>query len=472
MSHTCGAVILAGGQGTRFKIKDSKPMAPILGKRLIDYPVMELIHFYKQDHVDGEISVVTGHSRENLEDYLSSQYLQEGYELHFAFQEKQLGTADALRCYLDQVPSSKEDTYTIVLCADTPLIRCEDIELMYNTVRDHGLDGVAATFIAQDPKGYGRIVRKDGSDDGFHIVEEKDADEEIRKVQEVNSGFYVLKTSFILDKLDKIDNSNQSNEFYLTDLFQDNHKVRPIIFEDATKFNGVNDLEQFEEIGEMLRSEKNRKLRADGVRFIDSKTNYIDWAVEVEPGTLIHPNVTIEGNSKIGKDVVIESGAVIKNAQVMENVKIFAYSYLEEVTIGKDASIGPFARLRPKTEVGEGSKIGNFVEIKKATLDKGVKVSHLSYVGDALIGEDTNIGCGFITCNYDGANKHVTKIGKGTFVGSDSQTIAPVDIGDECFIASGTTVTDDMPDGAFAISRNKQTTKEKMAKKFIKRKKG
>jgi len=205
-----------------------------------------------------------------------------------------------------------------------------------------------------------------------------------------------------------------------------------------------------------------------GVKFIDKRHTYIADGVEIGPGTIIYPNCYIEGKTKIGKDAIIEPGSLIRDSFIEDKVTIKAYSYIEDSIIRKSAVIGPFARIRPGTDLGEGSKIGNFVEIKKSKLEKGVKVSHLSYVGDAEIGEESNIGCGFITCNYDGKNKHLTKIGKNTFVGSDSQTVAPVEIGDNCFIASGTTVTSDMPDESFAISRGKQVTKEKMAKKFLK----
>ncbi|RLA65268.1 MAG: hypothetical protein DRQ88_03005 [Epsilonproteobacteria bacterium] len=205
-----------------------------------------------------------------------------------------------------------------------------------------------------------------------------------------------------------------------------------------------------------------------GVKFIDRRHTYVAEGIEIGPGSIIYPNCHLEGKTKIGREVTLEPGAIIRDSQIEDGVTIKAYSYIEDSVIRKKSVIGPFARIRPGTDLGAESKIGNFVEIKKSKLDKGVKVSHLSYVGDAEIGEDSNIGCGFITCNYDGKNKHKTLIGKGTFVGSNSQTVAPVEIGDRCFIASGTTVTNDMPNESFAISRGRQKTKEKLAKKFLK----
>jgi bifunctional UDP-N-acetylglucosamine pyrophosphorylase/glucosamine-1-phosphate N-acetyltransferase len=211
-----------------------------------------------------------------------------------------------------------------------------------------------------------------------------------------------------------------------------------------------------------------KKLKDQGVRFIDARHSYIDSTVEIMKGSIVYPNCFLRGQTKIGQNVTIEPGVIIEDSIIENDVTIKAYSYIEKSLIKFKASIGPFARIRPMVEIGAESKIGNFVEIKKSTLESKVKVSHLSYVGDATIGEETNIGCGFITCNYDGKNKHVTKIGKRTFVGSDSQTVAPVEIGNDCFIASGTTVTSNMPDESFAISRGKQITKEKMAKRFLK----
>lgn len=224
----------------------------------------------------------------------------------------------------------------------------------------------------------------------------------------------------------------------------------------------------FENVQNVIGNRIRQKLKDQGVRFIDSRHTYIDSTVEIQPGSIIYPNCHLRGSTKIRENVIIEPGVIIDDSIIDNEVIVKAYSYIEKSHIKSKATIGPFARIRPSVEIGEESKIGNFVEIKKSVLEKKVKVSHLSYIGDAFIGEDTNIGCGFITCNFDGKNKHVTKIGKRTFVGSDSQTVAPIEIGNDCFIASGTTVTHSMPDESFAISRGKQITKEKMAKKFLK----
>jgi len=466
MSDSFGAVILAAGQGTRLKLGVAKPLAPILGQKLVDFPMATAFSFFKNTGCDGSLTLVTGHEKEKVESHASLVCKKNGNTVNFAFQEKQLGTADALRAYFSDVKEAANFDYTIVLCADTPLLRAEDINKLYSFIKEKDLLGAAATFIEPKPTGYGRIVR---GDHGFHIVEEKDADTETRAICEVNSGVYVLKTSFVLEHLNSIDSNNKSGEFYLTDLFKNDYKVGALCFDDKDIFLGVNTLEQLEISEKILRQRNMVNLRSEGVRFIDSASTYVD-STSVGEGTLIYPNVFIDNNSKVGKNVILEPGVILKNSVIEDGVHIKAYSHFEDSVVRINAVVGPYARLRPGTDVGEESKIGNFVEIKKSKLDKGVKVSHLSYVGDAEIGEESNIGCGFITCNYDGANKHKTIIGKGSFIGSDSQTVAPVTIGDNCFVASSSTVTNDMPDGSFAISRNKQTTKNDLAKRFLKSK--
>lgn len=466
MNYEVGTVILSAGAGTRMNLSLPKPLAPFLGKCLVDFPLSESIEMMSTVAKGSSlIGLVTGHGRELVENYVNENY--GNHNISYAFQAEQLGTAHALRCYFDQIEEAKKCEYTLVMCADTPLIERESLIQLYNEIKSKGLDGVAATFKVSDPKGYGRIIRSNSN--GFHIVEEKDANDVERQVQEVNSGMYVLKTSFILENLYSIDSENKSGEFYLTDLFKGEFNVSPVLFESATSFVGVNNLEQLEKSEILMRKRIRISLRDKGVRFVDSRHTYID-TTNIGTRSYIHPNVSIDHLSKIGEGVTLEPGCVIKNSTIEDGVTVKAYSHLEEVILRKNSVVGPYARLRPGTDIGEESKIGNFVEIKKSKLDSGVKVSHLSYVGDAEIGEETNIGCGFITCNYDGANKHKTIIGKKSFIGSDSQTVAPVKIGNECFVASGSTITHEMKDGSFAISRSKQVTKESMAKKFLKSK--
>lgn len=465
------AVILAAGEGKRLKLKTSKPLAELCGQRLIDYPIQEFTLFLQKHNLKGQIGLVVGHEKEALTDYILNKYgSNHPAPLNFMVQEEQRGTADALKAYFKGISKADQGEYTLVLCADTPLIRSDDLEQLFSCMLQNSeLLGTVATFNRQNPTGYGRIV-KALTNKGLHIVEEKDASPEIKKIEEVNSGLYIFRTDFIRSQLDLITNQNQSGEFYLTDVFKDHLPLQPVLFNEGDKFVGVNDLEQLEWVERKLRQEKVRKLRENGVRFIESQTAFVDWSVSIGEKTVIYPNSFIEGQTTIGTQSIIGPGCVIKDCQIASDVVIKPYSCLEKSIVETKAQVGPFAHLRPGSEIGPESKIGNFVETKKAKLARGVKVSHLSYVGDAFIGEESNIGCGFITCNYDGLNKHITTIGKAVFVGSDCQAVAPVTIGDNAFVAAGSTVTNNVPSGAFAISRGRQVTKEGMAMRFMKKK--
>jgi len=463
MNFSIGAVILAAGEGKRLKLDAPKPLAPCLDQKLVDFPIQELKNFFSNKNIQGNLTAVVGHKKELVTEYIKNRYS----EVEFVIQEKQLGTADALRSYFNSNPKFKKFDFTIVICADTPVVSSKELNEMFETLMKENWDAVAASFEEKNPFGYGRIVR---AKRGFHIVEEKDASAEIKKITEVNSGLYLLRTSYILEHLDKVDSNNKSGEFYLTDIFKDDLNVGVQCFQDGKIFLGVNNLLQLEEVERALRKRIINRHRENGVRFIDSDTTYIDSEVQIGEGTVVYPNSFLTGKTVIGNNVIIEMGAIIKNAVVEDLCQVLAYSSIEDSKMNSKSVAGPYARLRPGTVLGEKSKIGNFVELKKAVLEAGVKVSHLSYVGDAFIGENTNIGCGFITCNYDGVNKHVTKIGKDCFIGSDSQTIAPVEIGDDCFVASSSTISKNMPKGAFAISRGHQVTKENMAHRFIKKK--
>ena len=467
MSDSIGIVILAAGKGTRMKIDTPKALAKASGKPLLDYVVQASLDFATHSSLKAEIGVVVGHKKELLEAWLEK-HPQKSY-LKCAWQREQNGTADALKSCFNDLPHFWNHTYTLVACADTPLITAQEFNKLFEVLKSHPeLVGVAATFTAHEPKGYGRIVH---GTKGFHIVEEKDATDEQRKITEVNSGFYILKTSHVKEVLGTISNHNKSGEFYLTDLFQDKYAVKPVLFPSEVPFLGINTLEQLAEVTSLLRTQKIKRLFADGVEFINPASVHIDDDATIGVGSIVYPGVTILGKTSIGNGVVIESGSFIRNSIIHDGAEILANSYLEGALVHTDATIGPMARLREGADIGPEAKIGNFVEVKKSKLDKGVKVSHLSYVGDAEIGENTNIGCGFISCNYDGANKHKTKIGKNTFIGSDCQMIAPIEIGNDAFVAAGSTISKSVPDGAFAITRAQQMTKEGAAKRFIKTKK-
>jgi bifunctional UDP-N-acetylglucosamine pyrophosphorylase / glucosamine-1-phosphate N-acetyltransferase len=467
MSDSIGIVILAAGKGTRMKIDTPKALAPALGKPLLDYVVDAAISFATECSLRAEIGVVIGHRKELLEAWWNSHASQKSIKL--AWQREQNGTADALKACFHDLPEFWNHTYTLVACADTPLLTKSELVSLFNALKaDPDLVGVAASFETTSPYGYGRIVSEEK---GFSIVEEKDATETQRKITEVNSGFYIVKTSHVKTVLSTITNQNKSGEFYLTDLFKPQFAVKTVNFPSEIPFLGINTLEQLSNVSMILRDQKMKKLFAEGVQILNPQSSYIEETVSIGAGTIVYPGTTILGKTKIGSSVVIESGCFIKDSSIHDQAEILAHSYLEEAIVHSQATIGPMARLRPGADIGPEAKIGNFVEVKKSRLGKGAKVSHLSYVGDAEIGENSNIGCGFITCNYDGANKHKTKIGKNTFIGSDCQMIAPVEVGDDAFVAAGSTISKSIPDGGFGIARAQQVIKEGAAKRFIKTKK-
>ncbi len=467
MTNSIGIVILAAGKGTRMKIDSPKALAICAGKPLLDYVVEASIKFAFSSSLKAEIGIVIGHRKELLEEWHRN-HSQKSI-IKTAWQKEQNGTADALRACFNDLPHFWEHDYTMVACADTPLITENEFKELFQKLQNEPeLVGVAATFNAENPIGYGRIIR---GTKGFKIVEEKDADASQKKITEVNSAFYILKTSHVKAILGTISNNNKSGEFYLTDLFQEHFSVAAVQFASETPFLGINTLEQLAQVDKLVRSKKVKQLMIDGVRFLNPDSCYVEDDVQIEVGSIVYPGVTILGKTKIGKNVVIESNCFIKDSVIMENAEILSGSYLEEAQVHPDATVGPMARLRPGADIGPEAKIGNFVEVKKSKLGKGAKVSHLSYIGDAEIGENSNIGCGFITCNYDGANKHKTKIGSNTFIGSDCQAIAPIEIGNDAFVAAGSTISKNVPDGGFAIARSQQVTKEGAAKRFLKTKK-
>ncbi len=465
----CGVALLAAGKGTRLKLPMPKAIAPLLGQTLIDFSLQELANFSLWKGYDLNVGLVLGHGKELVEAHLSNNYSEElkDKKIEVAHQAEQNGTGHALQCFFNDLPHYWDYEYTLISCVDTPLIIKEIYEEMFQQFeRNADLQGVAVSF-ETNPFGYGRIKREDK---GFTIIEEKDANAIEKEIREVNSGLYLFKTSYIKKYLGKLTSDNNAGEFYLTDLFRADEFVKALPYRNDDYFLGINDPTQLERAGLLLKERKISAFRDKGVYIEDSKSLYIDWDVEVEAGSTLSANTYLKAGTRIAEGAVIESGTFLKNSKIGKNTKVLGHSYLEDTIVHENASIGPFARLRPGAEIGNECKVGNFVEIKKAKLEKGAKVSHLSYVGDATIGENSNIGCGFITCNYDGANKHFTEIGSGTFVGSDCQMIAPVKIGNEAFIAAGSTINKDVPDGGFAIARGKQETREGLAKKYLKTK--
>lgn len=466
MSDQMNMVILAAGKGTRLKVATPKPLLTALGSPLVEHVSKNLINFSKQGNLKANLHYVVGHEKERVEGFLSQKFSE--YAPQFSWQKEQLGTGHALQVFFEQNPTAWDAPYTLVACADTPLLTSDLFNTLFSALKDNKMNAVAASFKADNPKGLGRIMR---SEKGFKIIEEKDATDEERLINEVNSAVYIFKTETIKNKLSSLSSENKSGEFYLTDIFQTGDAVMPVLFDDGSSFLGVNTLIELECAEKILLKRRVRTMALAGVRFINSDSVYIESDVEVEAEVVIQQGVSLIGSTKIGSGSIVESGVTIKDSLIGENNTIKANSYIEKTQVSNNCAIGPMARLREGTLMADDCKIGNFVETKKSSFEKGVKVSHLSYVGDAEVGEETNIGCGFITCNYDGVNKHRTKIGRGTFIGSDCQLIAPISVGDNSFIAAGSTINKDVPSDAFAIAREKQMIREDKAKLFLKKKK-
>jgi len=456
MSDKISIVILAAGKGTRLKMEVPKPLAPLEDRTLMDFVLDASSDL-------GVVHLVTGHGREAIESHMKLNW--PSLSAKFIHQKEQLGTGHAVRTYFEQTENASKYKYTIVACADTPLITKDIFESLTQEI-NKGFDAVCATFIQNTPSGYGRIIR---GTKGFSIVEEKDATDKQRDVTEVNSGLFIFETSYLKEHIFNLDSNNKSGEFYLTDTCKVDANVCALLFEDKDNFLGVNDLYQLSVAGIRLRKRNMMHILKEGVRVIDPSHTFISTK-EIGCGSLIYPNVHIDTKSRVGKNVIIEPGCFIKNSIIEDNVYLKAYTYITDSIVRKSAQVGPMSQLRPGSDIGEGSKLGNFVEIKKSKIDSNTSISHLSYVGDAEIGSNVNIGCGFITCNYDGANKHKTIIGDGSFIGSDCQIVAPLTIGKEAYVGSGSTINKNVPDGAFAIARERQVTKEGMARKFIKKK--
>ena len=465
MSDKINIVILAAGKGTRLKINTPKPLCRALGKPLVFHVISELEKAETALGREFHYGVVIGHEKEKVQKCVQENF--HSSQLFFANQIEQNGTGHAVKCYFEQNSEALNNKYTIITCADTPLIEAFVYESLIKNIEEKNCDALCATFELDNPTGYGRIIT--GSP-GFNIVEEKDASLEQKNIKMVNSGLYIFKTSHIEEHISKLNNENNSGEFYLTDLLKTQFNVQPLIFHSSNQFLGVNNLIQLSQAENILRQRKLEELMLAGVQIQNPASVYIESCVQIAAETVIQPNVYITGETKIGSFSIIEAGTVLKNVIVGDHTIVKANCYLESAVVGSHVQLGPMARLREGSQIADECKIGNFVETKKVELHKGVKVSHLSYLGDAEVGENTNVGCGFVTCNYDGANKHKTTIGSESFIGSDCQVVAPIKIGDRAYIGSGSTINKDVPDDSFAIARERQITKEGMAKRFLKKK--
>jgi bifunctional UDP-N-acetylglucosamine pyrophosphorylase/glucosamine-1-phosphate N-acetyltransferase len=446
------AVVLAAGLGKRMKSGRHKTVHPVCGKPMILY-AMDLIERLAADRT----VVVVGHEAEQVRRIV-------GARAAFALQEEQLGTGHAV---LQAEPLiGGEDGTTLVLYADMPLLTDDTVRRLVDTHRRSGAAVTVLSAVVDDPTGYGRIVR-DASGRLAAIVEEKDCSESERAVREINTGVYCFDNRKLFAALRRVTNRNAQGEYYLTDVIGilrgDGETAEVVTAADPAEAAGVNDRIGLAEAEALMRRRINRRHMLEGVTLIDPETTYIEADVRIGRDTVIWPGCVLRGRTVIGEECEIGPQADIADSVVGRGSKVIR-SVLAEAETGENVSIGPFAYLRPGTKLAAGVKVGDFVEIKNASVGTGSKVPHLSYVGDAEIGAGVNIGCGVITANYDGVAKHRTVIGDGAFIGSNSNLIAPVTVGRNAYVVAGSTITSDVGDDDLAIARSRQVNKPGYAK--------
>jgi bifunctional UDP-N-acetylglucosamine pyrophosphorylase/glucosamine-1-phosphate N-acetyltransferase len=443
-------VVLAAGKGTRMKSEIPKVLHKVAGLTLIDR-VLRVSSALDP----ATTTLVVGHAADQLRKHLSGPA-----GLTFATQAEQRGTGHAL---LQTRPFLEGRHGTVVLLSgDVPLLKTATVRALIGTHTEAQAAATVVTATVARPFGYGRIVRTGGR--MTRIVEERDATPAQRKIAEINSGIYAFELESLFGALDEIEPANAQGEFYLPDLIGIYRKrkrpVATVTVADPDEIRGINSRSELAEVTKMVRQQKNEELMAAGVTLIDPATTYIDADVAVGNDTVIHPFVILEGTTTVGAACEIHAGTRIVNSAIGDRVTIRNHTIISDSTVEAGAILGPFAHLRPGTRIGEQAHVGNFVELKKTSLGPGAKANHLSYLGDAEIGARTNVGAGTITCNYDGQQKHQTRIGAGAFVGSDSTLVAPITIGDGSYIAAGSTITEDVPPGALAIARGRQENKD------------
>lgn len=448
------AVVLAAGQGTRMKSKLYKVLHPVCGKPMVQHVVDQLNTLDLQ-----ELITVVGFGAEKVQDQL-------GEDSHYVIQEEQLGTGHAV-LQADDILADKEGT-TVVVCGDTPLLTGETLQKLLD---HHDAEGAKATVLtahAEDPHGYGRVIRG-GNGQVERIVEQKDASDEEQAIQEINTGTYCFDNAMLFDALKNVSNDNVQGEYYLPDVVEilkgQGETISAYQTPEFSESLGVNDRVALSKAEKLMKQRINEQHMRNGVTLVDPEQTYIGPDVTIGQDVVIYPGSVLEGATSIEDDAVIGPHSTITNCYV-GSATIIKQSVAADSKIGSRVQIGPFAHIRPQSSLGDDVKVGNFVEVKKASFGDGSKASHLSYIGDAEVGSGVNIGCGTITVNYDGENKHLTTIEDDAFIGCNSNLIAPVTVGKGAYVAAGSTINQDVPSEALSIARSRQTNKEGYASKM------
>ena len=437
------SIILAAGKGTRMNSSKPKVLQTLSDKTLLEHVLLQA------EKISASLHVVYGFGGDQVKNHINNN------SINWVEQAQQLGTGHAVA---QAMPSINNDSISLILYGDVPLIQEQTLQTLINKAKQTGI--ALLSVILDNPTGYGRIIRKNHQIQA--IVEQKDASAEQLEICEVNTGIMALDSGLLKTYLNGLDSNNAQGELYLTDIIEmavnDQKSVESVIAEDEFEVAGVNDKAQLSELERVYQQKQAYRLMQQGLMLKDPNRFDCRGRLDFGKDCEIDVNVVIEGDVTIGNNTTIAPNCIIKNTKIGDNVAILSNSVIENAVIGEHANIGPFARIRPETNIGDNAKIGNFVEVKKSTIGTGSKVSHLSYVGDTMMGENVNIGAGVITCNYDGANKHQTTIGNDVFVGSDTQLIAPVSVGDGANIGAGSTIAKDAPEQQLTLSRAKQVT--------------
>ena len=439
-------IVLAAGKGTRMNSELPKVLHKVLGKSLLSH-ALDTLSFS-----DNKL-VVVGHEADLVIDSLPP-------SIKNILQKDQLGTGHAVSTVINsEVFKKSKSDFTLVVPGDVPGINDGDIELLINKVKTASSPVGFLTALVEDPFGYGRIVK---NNEEIKIVEEKDCSEDEKAINEINSGIYCFKTEFLIENIDNLNTENAQGEFYLTDLIgiANNQKQDIVIVQvDEDSIKGINSMSQLNEVEDIMQKKLIEGFMEQGVYFQDPTSTYIDADVTISSGTKVLANTHLTGSTSIDENCTIGPNAQINDSSIGKNSKV-VNSVVDQSTIHENGNIGPFAHIRPGSELGEGVKVGSFAETKKSKIGKGSKVPHLAYVGDAELGENVNFSAGAITVNYDGKEKHKTDIKDGAFIGSDVMLVAPVTIGEESMIGAGSVITKDVPSKALGIERNNQKNVE------------